>query len=74
MFALHPEQAVATIDCHDGWGIDVYRLVDYGYDHRGVDSVRIGRPDNMVEVPVDDIPALIEALQRFVADDEGTGR
>ena len=56
----------ATIECHDGWNLAIERLIDDGYDHRGVDSLAFFRPNSDVAIPVDDIPELIEVLQRFV--------
>ena len=55
------------IECHDGWHLYLYAATCFVHDANGVEGIAFSRgSDNQIDVPVEDIPALIAALQRFV--------
>ena len=59
----------ATIECHDGWNLYLYRATSYEQQASGIDGVELTRGSgDAVHVPTEDIPDVIAALQRFVDD------
>lgn len=65
-----------TIACHDGWNLYVYASTGCLYDRAGVPGVSLTRGVGaLIDVPHDDIPDLIAALQAlYDAREDGAGR